>query len=149
MKPFVLTLFVLLGLVLVAGRPQETAPARVAWGSEVLIQVAVADLERSVAFYRDTLGLPFESRIEALKWARFTLPTGAVLGLGEKQQVAGSGSMSINISVQDFDAAYALLGERGVSFVGEVVEIPGVVRLAEFTDPDGNRLQLAGGPSRR
>jgi len=32
--------------------------------------------------------------------------------------------------------------QKGAKFEGEVQEIPGVVRIATFRDPDGNRLQL-------
>lgn len=149
MKPLALILTTVLGLLAISGQDAEPPAAHVEWGDQVLIQIAVSDLEQSIAFYRDTLGLPFESRIDALRWARFTLPTGTVLGMGEAEDASGSGSSSVNLSVRDFDAAHALLLSRGVEFVGEVVEIPGVVRLAEFRDPDGNRLQLAGGPARR
>jgi hypothetical protein len=43
-------------------------------------------------------------------------------------------------------AARALLEKRGVVFPGPTQVIPGKVALAGFTDPDGNRLRLAGPP---
>jgi hypothetical protein len=38
----------------------------------------------------------------------------------------------------------ATLEARGLTFVGATHVIPGKVRLATFTDPDGYRLRLAG-----
>jgi hypothetical protein len=33
--------------------------------------------------------------------------------------------------------------ERGVKFSGPTINIPDKVKLADFTDPDGNRIRLA------
>ncbi len=40
----------------------------------------------------------------------------------------------------------AILESRDVVFDGPTIEVPGVVRLADFKDPDGNRIRLAGDP---
>ena len=64
--------------------------------------------------------------------------------LGQSEDVQGSGTMSINLAVADCDAARARLEARGVEFLGPTVNIPGVVRLADFLDPDGNKIRLAG-----
>lgn len=49
----------------------------------------------------------------------------------------------------DVVAARRLLESRGVSFNGPTQIIPGKVALAAFSDPDGNRLRLAGPPAKR
>ena len=45
--------------------------------------------------------------------------------------------------VKDIAAARSVLEARGVEFDGETAEIPGLVKLASFRDPDGNALMLA------
>ncbi len=130
-----------------AAAPAHAAPAAPSFQSAILIQFAVSDLERSVVFYRDVVGLEFELQIDALKWARFkTSIPGVILGLGESPEVRGSGTTSLNLSVSDVDAMRALLESRGVEFLGPTTHIPGVVRLADFLDPDGNKIRLAGHP---
>ena len=44
--------------------------------------------------------------------------------------------------VDDLDRSRKELGAKGVKFEGDVMEVPGVVRIASFRDPAGNRLQL-------
>ena len=124
----------------------DTAPATIEYGDELLVQIAVRDLDAACAFYGDVMGLPLESRNESLQWAKFILPRGARLGVGAAEAVTGSGTTSINISVRDIDAARHALEARGVLFDGPTIDIPGVVRLADFSDPDGNRIRLAGAP---
>jgi len=111
----------------------------------VLVQFAVSDLDRSVEFYRDVVGLEFELRIEELRWVRFkTAIPGLTLGIGEAPVVEGSGTTSLNLGVSDLDGLRARLEAKGVEFLGPTKEIPGVVRLADFLDPDGNKIRLAG-----
>jgi predicted enzyme related to lactoylglutathione lyase len=47
------------------------------------------------------------------------------------------------LDVADVAGVRARLVKSGVEFVGDTMEIPGVVRIATFRDPFGNRLQLA------
>ena len=120
------------------------SPESIGYGDELLIQIAVTDLDAACTFYSEVMGLQLEERVESLKWAKFLLPTGARLGVGEQADAAGSGSTSINLSVRQLDAARATLEGRGIEFDGPTVEIPGVVRLADFVDPFGIRFRLAG-----
>lgn len=55
----------------------------------------------------------------------------------------GSGTVSKNIGVVDIEAARKTLEQRGVVFKSETITIPGIVKLADCTDPDGNRIRLA------
>ena len=127
--------------------PGTSPQPRVHYSNELLVQMAVRDLDRSLAFYRDVLELPLASHEPELEWAKFeTGMPGVRIGIGRQDSVTGSGTVSINIGVRDVDDARAVLETRGVKFTGPSVNIPGVVKLAGFQDPDGNRLRLAGPP---
>ena len=47
------------------------------------------------------------------------------------------------LDVNDIERERKRLESAGVKFEGKTEEIPGIVRIATFRDPDGNRLQLA------
>jgi len=120
------------------------AAGSVEYVGTLLVQLRVADLERSVTFYRDVLGLRLKHRNDALKWVKFDAGIkGVTIGLGEGPEVKGSGSVSINLGVADVDAARRTLESRGVTFLGDTITVPDVVKLADLTDPDGNRIRLA------
>jgi glyoxylase I family protein len=51
------------------------------------------------------------------------------------------GLRHIAISVENFDAAYAALKDKGVSFLGEPY-MNQTNRLVFFTDPEGNQIHL-------
>ncbi|HXQ92198.1 MAG TPA: VOC family protein [Nitrososphaerales archaeon] len=52
-----------------------------------------------------------------------------------------SGSISIGLEVDDLDSTVAKFKEKGVTFIGKVME-DGPVRLGFFGDPDGNAFYL-------
>jgi glyoxylase I family protein len=53
-----------------------------------------------------------------------------------------AGLRHLAITVDDFDAAYADLKTKGVSFTAAPKEASGGVKLVFFTDPEGNLLHL-------
>jgi catechol 2,3-dioxygenase-like lactoylglutathione lyase family enzyme len=78
------------------------------------IAISVQDLERAVAFYRDTLGMQY--LFAASNLAFFDCAgTRLMLSTPEPGQ-AHSGNSIIYFTVGDIDAAYRELSERGVSF---------------------------------
>lgn len=97
----------------------------------------VANLAAAKRFYGEVLGL--KPVFEMPGWAEFGSP-GMSIGLAEAALGAGA---TVVLEVADLDAEMARLRAAGVEFCGPVHEIPGVVRLTAFTDPSGNRLQLA------
>lgn len=115
----------------------------------MLVEMNVADMDRAVEFYQHTLGLELLERDVIPGWAKLRSPTtGVVFGLGVSEGPFGSPGLSLNLTVRDADALRRALEAKGVEFSGPTVVIPGVVTLAEFTDPDGNRIKLAG-PARQ
>lgn len=47
------------------------------------------------------------------------------------------------LTVENLEEAKHTMKERGAHFIGDVIEIPGHVRLQSCVDLDGNRFQLA------
>ena len=137
--------------LMVAQGPGDTAPAPpdgVRYRPSLLVQVGVSDLDASIRFYNGLLGFKVTERRDDLKFAHLaTNVPGLEIGLSAGAPPAGSGSIVLNISVADAPAARAALEAKGVKFARPTVEIPGKVTLAEFADPDGNRLRFAGPPS--
>jgi catechol 2,3-dioxygenase-like lactoylglutathione lyase family enzyme len=107
------------------------------------VTVMVSDLQRALAFYTETLGLPLKSR-SGDEWAEVQGP-GVVIGLhkasGKGPKPGTQGSLSIGLGVQNLELAMAELRKRGVQFQGPVVS-DGPVKLAFFGDPDRNPLYL-------
>jgi catechol 2,3-dioxygenase-like lactoylglutathione lyase family enzyme len=125
-------------------------PAGVAYRPTLLVQIGVANLDRSIQFYRDMLGFRVTERRDDLQFAHLaTNVPGLEIGLNEVEAPRGSGSVLLNISVEDANAARRALEAKGVVFRRPTIEIPGKVVLAEFADPDGNLLRFAGPPSKR
>jgi len=107
--------------------------------------IYVTDMDRAVAFYTETLGLDLVYRAGE-HWASVTAG-GFEIGLhpaGAHTPAAGTtGAVTVGLSVDEpIDRVVAVLLARGVTFRGPVVD-DGPVKLAFFTDPDGNELYLA------
>jgi catechol 2,3-dioxygenase-like lactoylglutathione lyase family enzyme len=99
------------------------------------------DMDRSVAFYRDVLGLSLARR-DGDNWAEFDAgPVRfAIHGVVEGHPVQPGGGTAV-FEVADVDEAKRLLEERGVEF-GHSAEVAGYARYATFQDPDGNTIQV-------
>lgn len=102
----------------------------------------VKDLEKAKQFYSEVLGL--KNTFEMEGWAEFShTEGGAAVALSQDPRNQGEGRATVVLKVDDLDFARKELRGRGVKFEGRVEEVPGVVRIATFRDPSGNRLQLA------
>jgi predicted enzyme related to lactoylglutathione lyase len=108
------------------------------------VSVPTTDLERAVAFYGETLGLPRSVYRPDRNFAEFETGTvtlsvvdPAKMGVGEFKANANH----LALQVDDVAAARAALEQRGVAFMGDVLDT-GVCHMAFFADPDGNALML-------
>ena len=107
------------------------------------ISVPVSDLERSTAWYRDTLGLP---QTGEGGFPEFKLGDNVFLYLIDPKSIGGGefrhphGS-PIALRVADVAETRQELEERGIEFADETYDT-GVCHMAPFADPDGNRFML-------
>lgn len=99
----------------------------------------VSDMERSIAFYRDTLGIPLVSRDYV---ARFNLD-GVLFELVPNPPATplpGTGNARLSLGVKDIYEATRQLELKGVHATPVKPEPGGL--LSFFRDPDGNELCL-------
>jgi len=107
--------------------------------------IYVNDLDRAVAFYRDTLGLKLTMHAPG-HWAALAAPDGTNIGLhpvspsAPKPGTPGSTQLGFTVD-QPINQVVAELTRRGVRF-RDPIRADTKVRIAFFTDPDGNTHYL-------
>lgn len=102
------------------------------------ITIMVSDMDAAVKFYTEILGLKLKNRY-GNHWADIEGP-GISIGLHPKSKDIKTGdNLQIGLNVNDLDEAVKALEEKGVQCK---VHGDDQVRLAFFTDPDGNTLYL-------
>ena len=112
-----------------------------------VVQVPVADVDRSKSFYTEKLGFVLDHDVEyipGMRVVQLTPPGSAasiVIGTGMTGMPAGS-LEGLQLVVSDLDAVRAELLRRGAD-ISEIQDMGGV-QFAYFGDPDGNRWVLQG-----
>jgi uncharacterized protein len=134
-----------------------------------VVTLAVDDLERSLAFYREGLGLE-SSGVEGIEFARddtqaggavamFNLDGGLILALYGRTDLAmdagipvaspSSGAFSLGHIVTSREAVGAVLAQAvaaGAQSLGEPHERPWGIYSAYFRDPDGHLWEVIWNP---
>lgn len=102
-----------------------------------------ADMEKSIAWYKDLLGFELIYKLDEMKWCEVQSPIkGVAVGLSQVETPEVKGGATLTWGVTDIDAARATLESHDVRFDGDTITIPEMVKLATFFDPDGNKLML-------
>jgi catechol 2,3-dioxygenase-like lactoylglutathione lyase family enzyme len=138
------------------------------------VGISVSSLEQSIAFYRDIMEMdliaaPFPlsgEEVEAVTALNNLKVQVCVLTKGNlmlevfefenpapkpqdpRYSVANHGITHFGVSVEDIDATWSKLTERGVQFHSSVRQFPSGVRAAYGRDPDGNVFELLEMPKR-
>lgn len=130
------------------------------------VALSVRDMERAIAFYRDIMGFEVvfdreftapmarlinvpeaDVRIVHLRFGEamlelFHYRTPAGRPRREDQRQSDLGLTHLGFIVSDFYTTYAMLKEKGVTFVGEAVEIRPGVHVAYFYGPEGEVCEM-------
>lgn len=110
-----------------------------------LAWIVVKDLDKAIDFYTNTVGLQLKELHQEFRWAELSGPEGAILGIGEENgqsEIPAGGNAVVTITVENMEQALEHFKSNGATLVGDVLEIPGHVKMQTFTDRDGNTLQL-------
>jgi predicted enzyme related to lactoylglutathione lyase len=111
-----------------------------AWGG-----LFVENLEASVSFYRDVLGLILLGKGE--DWAHFNAGNEALFELmsggkaSRQPKEPEQQAITLGLRVGNLDRAVAELKQKGISFDSDIGEFENT-RWAHFSDPEGNQLEV-------
>jgi catechol 2,3-dioxygenase-like lactoylglutathione lyase family enzyme len=117
--------------------------------------LAVADVDRSVAFYRDRIGFDVEALYDDPPYATLTL-AGARLSLAEQGHLAEDRpgvtmtappdpsrvNVALVVEVDDARAEHARLADDGVQFLADLYEPPWGGCRFFCVDPDGYLVEI-------
>lgn len=105
--------------------------------------IGVSDVDRSIGWYCEVLGLELLYRRDDIGWCELRSPVERVnVGLSEVEEVALGGGAVLTFGVTDIEAAKAKLDDLNVRQDGAIRDIPNLVRLLTFYDPDENALMF-------
>lgn len=109
------------------------------------VHISVRDVDRSVEFYRDVLGMDFQFRVPGQPMAFFR--SGDVrLYLGTPEIPEFTSRCVLYFHVDDLDAEYERLGAAGVLFLDKPHLVhrdeAGDLWMVFLTDPDGHQIGL-------
>ena len=119
------------------------------------VMITVSNMARSVAFYKDKLGIPM--KFGTPEWTEFQTGTTtlALHGGGQPKDPPKdpnahyAGSCSIGFNVDNLDLAYEQLQAKGVVFVMPPTAREGEeIKLAVAIDPDGLAISFGQAPKK-
>lgn len=113
------------------------------YSGDVTCAVQVSDIEKSIAWYQEVLGFKLIYHVKEIGWCEMASPVNRLqIGLSqvEKPNVKG---VTLTWGVNDIESSRKKLEQSDVKFDGPTQEIPGMVKLATFYDPDGNNYMLS------
>ena len=111
------------------------------------VNLHVRDLERSLAFYRDTLGFALMYHEPKFHYAAFDVG-GMRFAIAETDKdpftdtPVGNRMTGVGLVVEDLDEAYRELSAKGVRFPLEPGRQPWGGYMGIFSDPEGNLFYL-------
>lgn len=120
-----------------------------------LVPLAVADIDRALAFYRDQVGFHLDHDVQPAPGVRVTqlTPVGSgcsillSTGLPDLADLPIGVARGLHLVVDDIHTVRAALVARGVA-IADVIDMGGIL-YAGFSDPDGNTWVFQQIPSGR
>ncbi|MFC5650683.1 VOC family protein [Paenibacillus solisilvae] len=119
------------------------------------IRLMVKDFKKSAAFYKDLLGFTVSYYSEEQEYALFDTGETKIELLAHQAiaDIVGEAGMTLdtvapsrfllNLSVEDVDASFTELRDKGIEFVTQPHDRPEwSARVAHFRDVDGNLLEI-------
>jgi lactoylglutathione lyase len=107
--------------------------------------MAVADMDESIKFYKEVMGLEIESQHNPRPGIKITLLKGEGDGMIEliedTQNPRETGLFSVGIEVEDINATVEELRSKGAKITREHIPIE-VGTLAFLEDPNGTQIAL-------
>ncbi len=110
-----------------------------------LVWITVKDFDKSIKFFTEVVGMELMNREDSMGWAELRGNDGSLLGIAKAHShnphQPGSNAV-VTITIDNMEVARKELQEKGAKLIGDVMEVPGHVKLQMFVDVDNNYFQL-------
>ncbi len=107
-----------------------------------LVWFPVIDFERAKSFYQDDLEFELVLEDQDSKWAEFQVSPGAKIAIHGVKVTNANPIGAFMLEVKSLEKSELWLRGKGIKLFDKE-EISGLTKLASFTDPDGNVIQLS------
>lgn len=111
-----------------------------------LCWIVVKDIKAAVKYYTEVVGLELAEMNEEYGWAELEgMEGGSRLGIAQENaqdnMKAGQNAV-MTFTVENLDQVKASMLKKGAKCEGDIVEVPGHVKMQTVVDADGNRFQI-------
>jgi len=107
-----------------------------------LVWFPVVDYEQAKSFYQDELEFELVLEDQDSKWAEFQISPGAKMAIHGVKATNANPIGALVLDVENLEKSELWLRGKGIKLTDKE-EIPGLAKLASFSDPDGNAIQLS------
>lgn len=113
-----------------------------------LTWIVVKDVKKAIKFYTDVVGLKLVEHNEEYGWAELAghnKDNGVHLGLAQQspnEPIKAGQNGVFTLTVKDIEQAKKDVLKKGGKTIGDILDIPGHVKLQTVVDEDGNHFQL-------
>ncbi len=108
--------------------------------------IVVKNVKASVRYYTEVVGLKLMEFNEQFGWAELEgYEGGCRLGLAQEnpqENVKAGQNAVVTFTVGNLDQKKSEMVKKGAKCEGDVIEIPGHVKMQTLIDADGNRFQI-------
>lgn len=110
--------------------------------------ITVSDVKKAKKFFTEVVGLEVRTDTPEYGWVELVAKDGgSALGVGQYNpqygnEVQPGQNAIITFTVDDIMEAKAEFEKKGVTLLGDIVAVPGHVKMLFFTDVDGNKFQI-------
>lgn len=108
--------------------------------------IVVKNIKQAVSYYTDVVGLKLVEFHEEFGWAELEgFEGGSRLGIAQetpKEQVSAGQNAVVTFTVENLENAKNKMVKKGAKCEGDVLEVPGHVKMQTVVDLDGNRFQI-------
>ena len=112
-----------------------------------LAWVTVSDINKAKKFFTEVVGLELRTDTPEYGWIELVAKDGgSALGIGQcnpqYSEVQPGHNAIVTFTVDDIEKAKVEFAQKGVTLIGDIVEVPGHVKMLFFADFDGNKFQI-------
>lgn len=114
-----------------------------------MVWIVVNDFKKALKFYTEVVGLKLVENNEEWGWAELEGHdgTGTRFGIAqnrpENQDPIQPGQNCVfTLTVDNLEHANQEVVKKGTTLIGEIIEIPGHVKMQTAKDPEGNLFQI-------